>query len=291
MYPIIAVPSVADGQQLEQQGSKDKFWYDDRRMLFKEGRPGTGENWAEKVAAELAARLGIPHATYELALSGDKRGVATPNFVPAGARLIHGNEIVARISNDEINDRQSRRRIHTVGRVTAFLSAGIHLPEGWVAPCEGFSAVDVFSGYLMLDALIGNQDRHEENWAVIWHGGTVRLAPTFDHASSLGRNETDQNREIRMNTKDSGRTVRAYAARATTPLYGLTGEGTHSVFREFSSQSHLGREHWLDALHNLRSSEVEDIVGQVPTDWMSEIAKAFTVQLVVENRELLLAGK
>ncbi len=83
-FPIINVPSDAS-TQLEQLGTKAKFWYrsgDERRMLFKEGRPGTGENWSEKVCCEIARQLGLPHAEYDLALWPDRKGVASPSFVP-----------------------------------------------------------------------------------------------------------------------------------------------------------------------------------------------------------------
>ena len=84
-YPIIQLPEDAP-TQLEQLGTKTKFWYrdqDGRRVLFKEGRPGTGENWAEKVCCELCGFLDIPHANYDLAIWKDKQGVVSPSFVPA----------------------------------------------------------------------------------------------------------------------------------------------------------------------------------------------------------------
>ena len=41
---------------------------------------------------------------------------------------------------------------------------------------------------LCFDALIGNTDRHQENWKVIWNGdeGSARLSPFFDNGTSLG---------------------------------------------------------------------------------------------------------
>lgn len=44
----------------EQLGSKTKFWFarGTERRLFKEGRAQTGEDWAEKVAAEIARLIG-----------------------------------------------------------------------------------------------------------------------------------------------------------------------------------------------------------------------------------------
>ncbi|MFV2058894.1 MAG: phosphatidylinositol kinase, partial [Thiohalomonadales bacterium] len=55
--------------QLEQLGTKSKFWYrnDYGSMLFKQGRPNTGENWAEKVCCEMCKLLKLPHAHYEFA--------------------------------------------------------------------------------------------------------------------------------------------------------------------------------------------------------------------------------
>ena len=75
----------------------------------------------------------------------------------------------------------------------------------------------------MFDALIGNTDRHHENWGLIVgpgrEGSEKRLAPTFDHASSLGRNESDQRMLRRMNTTDPQFSVAAYATRARSALY------------------------------------------------------------------------
>jgi hypothetical protein len=51
-------------------------------------------------------------------------------------------------------------------------------------------AADLMVGYLMLDCLIGNQDRHDENCGLILLSGKqlrVALAPTYDHAKSTGR--------------------------------------------------------------------------------------------------------
>ncbi len=62
MYPITSIEDDAP-EFPEQLGTKRKFWLHigEQRYLFKIGRPGTGENWAEKVAAELCTLLGLRH--------------------------------------------------------------------------------------------------------------------------------------------------------------------------------------------------------------------------------------
>lgn len=91
MYPIVMIAADAP-EATEPLGTKDKFWYEGGRFLFKRVRQGTGEDWSEKVSAELAYRLELPHAEYDLAdwKTGDEmvRGVRSPNFYPPGAHLV-----------------------------------------------------------------------------------------------------------------------------------------------------------------------------------------------------------
>lgn len=39
---------------------------------------------------------------------------------------------------------------------------------------------------LLFDALIGNTDRHQDNWGFIFGDGSIRLSPAFDNGTSLG---------------------------------------------------------------------------------------------------------
>jgi hypothetical protein len=79
----------------------------------------------------------------------------------------------------------------------------IPMPIGWT-PFAGIgAAVDVFVGYLMLDAWIGNTDRHHENWGLVVHAQGTHLAPSYDHAASLGAHETEENRHDRLTTRDT----------------------------------------------------------------------------------------
>lgn len=167
MYPVIdlgdQVPELP-----EQLGNKEKYWFrlEDRRYLFKIGRPGTGENWAEKIAAELADALGLPHADYDFAIWGGRKGVWTPSMEPEDARLILGNELLASIHTGYPRHEIRRVREHTLGRIHALLSrTKITAPLDWPSPTAGIvTAYDVFVGYLLFDAWIANQDRHHENW-------------------------------------------------------------------------------------------------------------------------------
>ena len=191
-YAILKVPPDAS-TQLEQLGTKAKFWFpldEYQQALFKEGRPGTGENWAEKVCCEIAHLLGLPHAEYELAVWRDRQGVVSPSLIPRNGRLILGNELLAKVYTSYDQGIRYKSGQHTLRRAIAVLqqsSVQIGPPIGWNQPVQVTNAVGVFIGYLLLDALTGNQDRHHENWGLInIPPAGLFLAPTYDHASSLG---------------------------------------------------------------------------------------------------------
>jgi hypothetical protein len=152
------------------------------------------------------------------------------------------------------------------------------------------SALDVFVGYVMLDAWISNQDRHHENWAAL-RDDQLRLAPSFDHGAALARNLSDQERNERLTTKDRNRTVEAFAAKARSAFYGEPSAGralgTVDAFRAFASQAPPAKAAWLDRLTVVQPGPVTHIIDAIPDKRMSGIAKQFTLKLLLVNRQRL----
>lgn len=297
-FPVIRVPDEA-GETMEWLGTKPKFWFDANRRLYKEGRPGTGENWAEKVACEICQLLGLPHARYDLALWHQRPGVVTDSFVPPRCRFVAGNELLSKLHPGYEAQTRYQRRQHTV---LAFIALGtgspIEPPDGYDPPAFFTAAADVMVGYLMLDCLIGNQDRHDENWGLIVCPGTparLFLAPTFDHASSLGRNERDESRRFRLETKDSGASVERYSAKARSAFYGHPeATKTMTTLEAFAVGARQRREaarYWLDRLSAIGSGDFEAIFREIPGDWISELAILFALRMLEANKARLLATR
>ena len=307
MFPIVVVP--ADAAELsEQMGTKFKFWYSDerrQRILFKEGRPGTGENWAEKLAAEFAGMLGIPHAHYDLATWKDRCGVVTPSLVLKKERLIHGNELiegkVIRASNDE-NLRYYEQRSHIATRAFQFLrrNSDIIATPYTYQPINGVdSALGVFIGYLLFDAWIANQDRHSENWGIIMNAeGNLYLAPSYDHGSSLGRNETDDRRQAILMTKDKGQSMEAYVRRARSAFYPpapvdakVKAYPTLELFEQACKMDPLAGIAWQGQLAAIEELKIREAIAMVPDKYMSRVAREFTARLLLVNIDRLLSLK
>ncbi|MBA2747743.1 MAG: HipA-like protein, partial [Tatlockia sp.] len=209
-YQVIVVTKENfELRENEDLGTKPKFWFEHEKVdyLYKQAKPGTGEDWAEKVAAELCEILGLPHAVYELAETWEgKRGVASLKFLQEkeGEALVNGNELLAAIVPNYDTSATYGASQHTIdAMLEAIGKESIKFPPAWTAPSTIKTAVDVFAGYLLLDAWIGNGDRHHENWGVIIKKmmpaatETIYLAPTYDHASSLRRELSDVKRQKR----------------------------------------------------------------------------------------------
>ena len=306
VYPIRNISGL-DPNQIEPMGTKEKNWFsrteehwywgcEGNEFLFKVGREGTGDNWAEKIASELCELLGLPHAEYDLAIYRKKKGVITPSFVPkGGARLEPGNEILPQYIGGYEKTKWYRQNKHTLRIVLALISREAReLPIGWSSLDGIITAVDVFIGYLMLDTWIANQDRHHENWGlvIVPENRTVHLAPTFDHASSLGRNENDGSREERLNTRDIGRSMDRYVQRARSAFYRTASDtkpmSTLEAFREAAMRRRDAARFWLSKLEEISLSDTKSIIDRVPREEMSDIAKEFTQEIIELNKKRLL---
>lgn len=306
MFTIHEVPANA-AEFPEQMGTKFKFWYNDPLRgltLFKEGRPGTGENWAEKLASELALLMGLPHATYELAKWRDRFGVLSPSFVPSLAELIHGNELVGGRTTavpDAQNLRFYKQRSHTASRVIAYLTNHadqLHAPRTYI-PIEGVKkAVDVFVGYLLFDAWICNQDRHDENWGVVRSKGGLYLAPSYDHGSSLARTETDARRTTMLTTKDKGASLEAFLHRARSALYpNVASDIKTKSYLTFDLVELMWESHtdaciaWTRELEKISMENINELIKQIPDGHMTLVAREFTAELLILNLNRLLSFK
>ena len=292
---------------LEQLGSKRKFWFrdlDKKRTLFKAEDRGTGEDWAEKIACELCKLLGIPHVHYELAieLETNTPGVVCETCAPRPMWLILGNQLLKTYDADYPIEQTRNYKFsqHTVTAVVTALGSLEKPSAEWTIACslpaEFQLALDVFLGYVMLDALIANQDRHHENWAAIAGGSVLSLAPTFDHGASFARNLGDEERKDRLETKDRGRHILNFSAKARSAFYENVADnrplGTFEAYNQFADiASDFAVQYWRGRLESLEITAVVDILEKVPISRMTRISKDFTLELIKVNRDRILRGQ
>lgn len=301
LYEILDISHV-ESDILEQLGTKSKFWYsfEGKEFLFKSVQSSTGErlgdDWAEKICCELATLLKLPHAHYELAIHKGVRGVVTRNFISErGEQLILGNELLEGSLSSVDGDNPNIQFIEDVHAVMC--KSIVNKPIGFTSLNNIKTASDFFVGYLMFDALISNQDRHNENWGTILTvNGVNHLAPSYDHGASLARNVSDQEKMIRLTSKDKGQKIENFVRKARSCFIekGLDSKNKKRLklleaFKRYALIERTAAKAWLEILQNTKNDDVKLIIDRVPDSLMSSISKDFTYKLILCNKANLLA--
>jgi hypothetical protein len=112
---------------------------------------------------------------------------------------------------------------------------------------------------------------------------TQAIAPTFDHASSLGRELRDEKRRILLEQKR----IAEYVSKGSGAIYweetDLKGENPLALCTHAASMHRSYFQPWIDRVKRLAPTELELLVSKVPDDWMSPIAKQFANAILLHT--------
>jgi len=142
--------------------------------------------WSELIAARFGQALGLDVPTSHVALNRNTGalGVLMESFlrgpgISDSRRLVHGKDILARVLRDKKTGRPHSLNLNLwICRLMG--AAKLTGTSAW-------SAVDWWAKTIAFDALIGNSDRHPENWGFLIDPTTgFTMAPVFDNGTSLG---------------------------------------------------------------------------------------------------------
>jgi serine/threonine protein kinase HipA of HipAB toxin-antitoxin module len=149
---------------------------------------------------------------------------------------------------------------------------------------------------LLLDALIGNTDRHHENWGVIAARAEnaerrLDLAPSYDHASSLGR-ELSDSRRLTLLRSSGNHGLDAYARRTRSAIYAAGSPQPLSPLAAFERAGEMrrsARAGWLRRLTQVDVEALEGIADRLPPESASGGAVAFAKAFLRYNYRALVA--
>lgn len=147
----------------------------------------------------------------------------------------------------------------------------------------------MFAGYTLFDVLIANTDRHEQNWAILVPRLTSepeRLAPSYDHASSLGFNLQDSARQPRV--EDRG-LLRAWVEKGCARRFEHVGSPRSLVDHAAAAAAAVatcsveGANWWRERLGMLNIEPLAQVLraGAIPE--MSDLAVQFVIALLTVN--------
>ncbi|MBI5762036.1 MAG: hypothetical protein HZA51_00775 [Planctomycetes bacterium] len=241
-------------------------------------------------------------------------GTASPSIVMEHQSLIHGNEILVNIVKGYEASATKRygQSKHTLKNVLSVLNDDqIGLPMGWTPPHGVSTPTGLMIGYLMFDVLIGNTDRHHENWAIVLDssvhlntdpGGFIspatpgewllRMAPTFDHASSLGAHLVDSKRTSIL-AAENGFPMEGYVEKARSALYHTEDDSkammTIDAFAKAAHYDGAAAKAWVLQVATRSIKEFRVVFDRFPRTRISDVAADFAVALLDANRRRLVS--
>ncbi|HDR4614606.1 TPA: HipA domain-containing protein [Bacillus cereus] len=275
-YPIIDVNSWEVVEEMGPGvGDRQKEWIRDpetkRIAMFKIPREGRGEHWAEKLCSEVARVINFPCAEVELATRGGKIGCLSYYFVNREDGFSHydGGKFFPFDYDEETN-----------------LGYNIQLIYQVLSPYDLF---EEFLFIVVFDALVGNGDRHQDNWGITRHDkrDEIFISPLYDNSACLGR-------EVSLEK------VKEYLCSNSQFLRYIFRSQAKIGWRETRKEKHFALVKELIALFPHKMSElikqsesltdgiVEEIVGKLPNEVVSDEYKLFIMKYIQKRRDILI---
>lgn len=259
-------------------GTRTKFWLLEpgtesefkTKYLFKIARKETGGHWAEYIASKIGKKLGFNTAEVELARYKSTIGTISKNFRVEKKKLYKNKDLFAtRFENF------NRYSLHNYELPYIFDILSAYNIE------KEFIDIPVF------DLLIANNDRHCDNWGVLNTPNEIKLAPLYDHGSSLGFNETD-NKKSQM-LKDN-RMLHGFCNRGKSSI-GLPNEKKPKHFKllEYIEQRlPTDLEISLNKINSLNEDMIQHILNNISDNVMSSLNKDWIFKLLMYRKQWIL---
>lgn len=294
-WPVdqVEVAGTTEGEWLIQPDTDERWLFKPTKMWLSTGEE-QGQDWAEVISTQVAVALGVPCAQTALCERGG-RGSLSRSVTPHGYDLEEGEVMLQEVGAVGYIPQEEgaktmdpvrpgvKRPGHTLENIRLVLGS-TRPPEGFTGP-GSMTGFDVFVGYLLLDALVANCDRHEQNWAVLrarLAGKPDMVAPSYDHGGTLGPQLRDIDREKTLSNPDK---MERWASNGLAIRFEHTGKPATLVehaMRGLRMCDAEAKNWWLGRLHSLDLDPLQEELAE-GVSGMSELAARFSIQLLTVN--------
>lgn len=228
---------------------------------------------SEKIACEIAKVIGYRCADIELAKDQDgDLCVLNYSFLKPDESLI---EFASEASISQNGyDRKEKYTIQGIKRILDIVDEKLY---------------SEFIGLQVFDALIGESDRHEENWGYVRSNksGNIIFAPFYDNGDSLMHNINDV--QIEECTNDEAKFLR-YINKSKTKILDNNG---HKI-KHFQLIDYLITENpiflreELQKTKNLTDDIIKEIIYRIPDEYLPERHKKILQRYISIRRDILI---
>ena len=258
------------------KGSREKrLVYDlkeKEKAIFKYQSYECTEACSEKMSYEIAKRLGYPCAKIEFAY--DENGtLGILNYLFISKTGVQHTDAVA-----YINNREDRKEFYTIENIENCLNK------------IDYKLFKDFLKIMVFDALVGETDRHEENWGISYNNGKYQISPLYDNGCNLLREYKDKNKIIE-NWENGKRDFNAYINRSKTLIYNSKNNKKYTHFeliKQLYKQYKKEIKKEIENLNKITNKEFEKIVRRIPNEFMSDMQKTYIIKYLILRKEKLL---
>ncbi len=230
---------------------------------------------SEHLGSRIFEMAGIPAQETFLGTYKGESVVACRNFIEHGEHFVPFNDV-----GESSLDQEKERYQYTYSDIMRMLSENSKLTE-----VE--ETIDVFWKIFIVDAFLGNFDRHGGNWGFLKKENRYRLAPVFDNGSCLFPNMTDESDMIRIMNSADETNMRIYGF--PTSQIKLNGNKS-SYFEVINSLSFPECNKALVEIFNkIDMTKITELISQ--TEEITEVHKEFYCNmLTVRYNKILKAS-
>lgn len=141
---------------------------------------------------------------------------------------------------------------------------------------------------MVFDALIGEQDRHEENWGIIVENGEYRLSPLYDNGYNLLCEFYDENYAKKY--YEGIKSFTSYIKRSKASIYNQKGRrfGHFDLVKELYRIYPCETKKEINNLTKLSDDKINGVVNKVPNEIITKIHKEYIINYVIQRKNILM---
>lgn len=247
---------------------------DKKLAMFKYERDDyiCSEACSEKIAYEIAEVLGYKCAKIDLATDEDNK-IGILNYYFSDKLKKPHIDIVAYLNKKK----NERKKYYTISNIKLVLDE---------------IDTDMFKDFvkiMIFDALIGEQDRHEENWGITEKKGKYYISPLYDNGDSLLREfkNIENAKKYYNEIKDFDK----YINRSKTLIYKENNQNQYKHFEliEYlydNYPNHVIYE--IDNLKKLTDEKINELVNKIPDELLTIKHKEYIIEYLKKRKKILL---
>lgn len=229
----------------------------------------TTEHLSEKIASELAQKIGLGCSIVDLGIYNSKIGSLNYKINKEDEILVEGIQLITRYYPDYDPDSLYDK-----------VNDEYYSLEMILKSLQEYSFQKEFLKIPIFDFLIGNTDRHQNNWAIIQAISNSRLSPIYDNGSSLC-SYVDELQIDNYLGNDKVRFRSLVNSKSTSRI--RLDKKTKKEPRQLEVLEYLRDNYYEDVL-----AFIKEIIYNINESIVNSLLEEYTEEIVSKKRKLLI---